>query len=156
MVLIFDWEHLSQHHEITQEQREIQAKVLLKLRQKLDAEGMQNKQIGYTTRFNAFFDDTNRPMGFMKFDSDGEGLSVEHTLNQLGSSLNEVVDWVNIMAYDVAPSQVNGGWNEENYESVFISFAKYLDKLKIVMGFEPGGQAAGGVWEGVKIDKTND
>ena len=30
---------------------------------------------------------------------------------------------------------------------------KYLSRDKIVMGFEPGGQAAGGVWEGMEVDK---
>jgi len=30
---------------------------------------------------------------------------------------------------------------------------QYLDKSQIVMGFEPGYQAAAGVWEGMKVDE---
>jgi len=51
-----------------------------KLRKALDAKGMTDKQIGWTTRFNAFTDDTNRPAGYLAFASDGEGIAIEAEL----------------------------------------------------------------------------
>jgi GH18 family chitinase len=151
----FDWEHIGQDSNIKQEQLETFAETLLQLRIALDAAGLQDKEIGYTTRFNAFWSSEDRPEGFAEFGSDGEGLIVEQYLQSKGSSLNKVVDWVNIMAYDVAPEQIaNNGWTVDTYALVFDSFSKYLNKDKIVMGFEPGGQAANGVWEGMETDKN--
>ena len=45
-------------------------------------------------------------------------------------------------------------WSMNVYKDVFDTFARHIDPSKIVMGFEPGGQAAGGVWEGMAIDKS--
>lgn len=151
----FDWEHLSQDASIRDEQLQTLANVLLKLRQALDQAGLSDKEIGYTTRFNAFWNNTNQPENHSAFASDGEGLEIENYLNQQGSSLNDVVDWVNIMMYDVPPSNLGSpnGFTLENYKVVFNAFEKYIDKDKIVMGFEPGGQAAGGQWEGLEVDK---
>ena len=51
--------------------------------------------MGWTTRWNAFYDDSNRPSGWKKFDSDGEGLLIEKgkeaqkwVLDQQGASEN--------------------------------------------------------------------
>ncbi len=151
----FDWEHLSQDQAITEQQLDTLAETLLKLRQALDKAGMQDKQIGYTTRFNAFMENA-KVYGFSHFASDGEGLAINNWLKAHNSSLNAVVDWVNIMAYDVGPNDMPNGqtWSMNVYKDVFNTFAQHIDKSKIVMGFEPGGQAAGGVWEGMAIDKS--
>jgi len=153
----FDWEHLSEDPQIKDEQRARIAKTMLALRTRLDEEGMQDKRIGYTTRFNAFWDEEhgNKPENYTWFASDGEGIKVEETLNELGSSLNAIVDWVHIMQYDVPPSDLNCPDKMElsTFVGVLEAFAKYVDKSKIVMGFEPGIQYAGGLWEGSDVDK---
>ena len=79
----FDWEHLSQDPLIKSQQRKTLAKTLHALRKAMDKAGMQNKTIGYTTRFNAFWDKEHRnvPDGYDHFASDGEGLTIEETLN---------------------------------------------------------------------------
>lgn len=157
----FDWEHLSQDANTgalspkRQEQLETLANVLKTLREKLDAEGMQDKLIGYTTRFNGFFE-SSKAHGFPSdFNSDGEGIVVEKWLEKNGSSLDKVVNWVNIMAYDVGPSYMpnNQTWTMDLYKDVLSSFTKYVNPSLVVLGFEPGGQAAGGEWEGSSIDK---
>ncbi|WP_442902171.1 glycosyl hydrolase family 18 protein [Francisella sp. 19S2-10] len=156
----FDWEHLSQlangkPNPNKDQQLATLAKTMKTLRERLDAEGMQDKQIGYTTRFNAFFE-SSKAHGFTgDFNSDGEGLAIEKWLEDHGSSLNNVVNWVNIMAYDVGPESMPNGetWTPEVFKDVLSSFAKYVNPNLVVLGFEPGGQAAGGKWEGMDIDK---
>jgi hypothetical protein len=155
----FDWEHINQlangqPNPNAKEEQAVLAETMLKLRQKLDAEGMQDKQIGYTTRFNAFMSDSKQ-YGFAGFNSDGEGLAIDNWLKAHGSSLNKVVNWVNIMAYDVGPSYMPNGqtWNMNVYKDVLNTFSSRIDPKLIVLGFEPGGQAAGGQWEGMETDK---
>ncbi|WP_407878140.1 glycosyl hydrolase family 18 protein, partial [Francisella sciaenopsi] len=156
----FDWEHLSQLangsvNPNKDQQLATLAKTLKTLREKLDAEGMTDKQIGYTTRFNAFFE-SSKAHGFANdFNSDGEGIAIEKWLEENGSSLDKVVNWVNIMAYDVGPNDMPNGqtWTTSVYEDVLSSFAKYVNPSLVVLGFEPGGQAAGGEWEGLTLDK---
>ena len=82
-------------------------------------------------------------------------MEIEETLNGMGSSLNQIVNWANIMMYDVPPADLNApdGFTLDNYEEVFDAFCKHVDKDKIIMGFEPGGQAAGGKWEGMEVDQ---
>ena len=60
--------------------------------------------------------------------------------------MNLIVNWVNIMMYDVMPSYLGAGagFTLDTYEKVFDTFKPHIDKDKIVMGFEPGTQAAGG------------
>jgi len=57
--------------------------------------------------------------------------------------------------YDIEPQFIGttNGPTMDTYLAVFASFELYLDKDKIVMGFEPGNQASGGVWEGMAMDK---
>ncbi|APC96610.1 glycoside hydrolase family 18 protein [Francisella frigiditurris] len=155
----FDWEHLHQladgsKNPNAQQQTAVLAEVLLKLRQALDKAGLQDKQIGYTTRFNAFMADSKQ-YGFPGFNSDGEGLAIDNWLKAHGSSLNNVVDFVNIMAYDVGPEYMPNGqtWNMNIYKNVLSTFGAHVDSSKVVLGFEPGGQAAGGQWEGMAVDK---
>ncbi|MBK2084703.1 glycosyl hydrolase family 18 protein [Francisella adeliensis] len=155
----FDWEHINQlangqPNPNAKEEQAVLAETMLKLRQKLDAAGMQDKEIGYTTRFNAFMTDSKK-YGFAGFKSDGEGIAIDNWLKANGSSLNKVVNWVNIMAYDVGPSYMPNGktWNMDVYKDVLDTFKARVNPELIVLGFEPGFQAAGGVWEGMDVSK---
>ena len=57
----FDWEHFSDNKTIRKDQLDNMATFLLALRNGLDKVGLNDKLIVYTTRFNAFFDDSSRP-----------------------------------------------------------------------------------------------
>lgn len=102
------------------------ANVLLTVRESLDAANMTDKKVGYTTRFNAFWNETTRPKGFKVFASDGEGQDIENELQRLANkSLSDVVDWINIMMYDTAPTDIGGkptGLALEQYLTVFDFF----------------------------------
>ncbi|QSH41408.1 glycosyl hydrolase family 18 protein [Lentisphaerota bacterium ZTH] len=152
----FDWEHLSSNADILDQQRAVLGKVLYKLRKSLDDNNMSDKLIGYTTRFNAFW--STAPDGVTSFESDGEGIAVNNAIKAYGSTLDQVVDWVNIMMYDVPPTDLGAAetFTLEQYKMVLEYFAKEgnVSKEKIVMGFEPGNQAAGGVWEGAEVDQS--
>lgn len=150
----FDWEHLSTHADIREQQRRVLGKIFPALRQALDAVGLSHKQIGYTTRFNAFWNDASRPAGVTAFISDGEGLDVIQAIADAGSTVADCLDWVNIMMYDVPPGDLGypGGFTLGAYTMVLGHFDLYVPGNLTVMGFEPGGQAAGGVWEGMAVD----
>lgn len=155
----FDWEHLSQlanggvnpdkHNQLN-----TLADTMKKLREELDKAGLADKSIGYTTRFNAFMENSTA-YGFKGFQSDGEGIAINNRLKAQGTSLNDIVDWVNIMAYDVSPSEMPNGktWNMPVYKDVISTFTDHVRPDLVVLGFEPGGQPAGGVWEGLEVDK---
>ena len=134
-----------------QQQASTLAQMMYKLRQKLNSNELQDKAIGWTTRFNPFINDENRPAGYIAFQTDGEGLIIEEELVKLGSSLKVTVDYVNIMFYDVVLSSIGakGALSLDDYKVVLDSFAKYLSKDQIVMGFAPGGEA---IWEGMTVD----
>lgn len=132
------------------------ANVLLKVRETLDAAKMTDMKVGYTTRFNAFWNEETRPTGFKVFPSDGEGIDIDAELKRQGKSMSDVVDWINIMMYDTPPTDIGGsptGLGLDQYKLVMDFFADFEHKDKVVMGFEPGFQAAGGVWEGFKVDE---
>jgi endo-chitodextinase len=151
----FDWEHLSNNKDIKAQQRAVLGKIFVQLRKALDDKDLSDKLIGYTTRFNAFWN--TPPEGIKSFPSDGEGLDVNATLTQLGSSFEKTVNWVNIMMYDVPPKDFGASDNKftlDNYKQVLHYFEKIVPKKLIVMSFEPGGQAAGGNWEGMDIDQS--
>ncbi len=151
----FDWEHLSADASIAAQQRRVLGKVLPALRQALDENGLSGKLLGYTTRMNAFWNNATRPQGVTAYDSDGEGIDVGAAMTEAGSSFNDCVDWVNIMMYDIPPGDMGypSGYTLGAYTMVLGFFQQYMNKNKVVMGFEPGGQAAGGVWEGMVVDK---
>ena len=48
----------------------------------MDKAGLKDKEIGYTTRFNAFTDNSNRPNGWSTFSSDGEGTVIANILSK--------------------------------------------------------------------------
>lgn len=76
------------------------------LRKALDNNGMHDKQIGWTTRFNAFYNAETRPAGYRQFPSEAEGIQLEEELMKQGTALKHIVSWVNIMFYDMLPSEV--------------------------------------------------
>lgn len=132
------------------------ASILKKLRTSLDASGHIDKMMVYTTRFNSFYDASTRPAGWKAYDSDGEGIAIDNELKKAGTSLSQVVDVTNIMMYDVPPADLGApnGFNANTYQTIFKFFESVLPKDQIVMGFEPGYQAAGGKWEGMAMDMT--
>lgn len=152
----FDWEHLSNfsHVEsVTQQQRHVLGKLIKKLRQELDANGMKQKHISYTTRWNCFWDtDEERNASHaLQFPSDGECLD---TFSEDGASSDDV-SWVNLMMYDAAPYTAFVGkayFTLDTYKTVLEASSRVLPPSKIIMGFEPGSQAGKAIWEGFDID----
>jgi len=147
----FDWEHLSTAPAaMVPQQRAIVGKAIAALRVAFNDNGLADKTISYTSRWNCFWQsqDASKYNAF-EFSSDGECLD---TLKQVSSS---GVDWINLMMYDAGPGTAfNGvqyfGFNE--YKAVLELGSTVIDKSKIVMGFEPGNQAVEGIWEGFDID----
>jgi len=41
---------------------------------------LADKDIGWTTRFNSFYNDDTRPAGYADFASDGEGIDIQDAL----------------------------------------------------------------------------
>lgn len=150
-----DWEHLSKDPSTSYQQRRVLGKVYPALRKALDDAGLTDKTLSYTTRFNSFWNDSDRPEGVTAFASDGEGIDIAGTMAEEGSSFQECVDWVNIMMYDVSPSDLGatGAFTLSTYQMVLGYFQEYVNLSGIVMGFEPGGQAGEGVWEGMDVDE---
>ena len=61
----------------------------------------------------------------------------------LGTTFSDTIDWYNIMFYDVANDKINNpdtsdGRKLAHFEIVYNNTEQYIDKDKIVMGFEPG------------------
>lgn len=56
------------------------AKLLHTTRHHLNNAGLNDKTIGYSTRYNAFWNDTNRPNGYVGYDNDGEVLRINSVL----------------------------------------------------------------------------
>jgi hypothetical protein len=70
--------------------------------------------------------------------------------------LDQVINFCNIMAYDVGPEYMpnNQTWTLHAYDDLLRTFVDAgVPLTTMVMGFEPGGQAAGGVWEGFEVDR---
>lgn len=63
--------------------------------------------------------------------------------------MGHLVDTVNIMAYDA-------GGLHFNFTTILENFVEIgnVPKEKLNMGFEPGAQYAGGIWEGLDVDKV--
>lgn len=148
----FDWEHLSTGTDsaTVQQQRAIVGKTVSALRQALNSNGLSDKTISYTTRWNCFWRSEDAAQyNALAFDSDGE------CLDTFSHTSTDDVDWVNLMMYDAAPGTAFKDaqyFGMEQYYAVLSAAEKVLPKSKIIMGFEPGHQAVGGVWEGFDID----
>jgi len=148
----FDWEHLSTSADasVNTQQRAVLGKFISALRSKLNANGMSDKHISYTTRWNCFWSSADaQQYGALTFASDGE------CLDTFSHASPSDVSWVNLMMYDAGPGTAFKGkryFDIATYQSVLQAGTKIIDKSKIVMGFEPGHQATDGIWEGFDID----
>jgi len=56
------------------------AKMIKLLRAGLDEAGMQDKTIGYTTRYNAAWDEDSSPDGWTNWNTDGEAMKINNVL----------------------------------------------------------------------------
>eukprot|EP00040_Diaphanoeca_grandis_P030022 m.176852 g.176852 ORF g.176852 m.176852 type:complete len:544 (+) comp31862_c0_seq1:70-1701(+) len=103
-------------------------------------------EISFTTRFNSFLDPADPFNYLMKgsprpnssFISDNEGA-------KLWPFIGSSIDAVNIMAYDASGLSLN-------FTQIILNAALKVPAKNIYIGFEPGNQAAGGIWEGSKLD----
>jgi len=109
-------------------------------------------EVSWTTRFNPWVPKYN-PYNYAlnnplpawaqnsTFESDNEGA-------KFYANVSDFVDTINIMAYDATGLKFN-------YTQIFDNFKRLgnVDLRKVNMGFEPGEQAASGVWEGLDKDK---
>jgi len=149
----FDWEHLSTNSDpsVVKQQRPVLGKLVSALRKALNTNGMIDKHISYTTRWNCFWRSENAHLyGALTFASDGECLD-----NFASMDSTDDVSWVNLMMYDAAPGTAfvdQQHFNMTAYQTVLERGAANIDKSKIIMGFEPGHQATNGIWEGFDID----
>merc|ERR1719313_111146 len=92
--------------------------------------------------------DSPKPNSSFTFETDNEGL-------KFWPQVQDIVDTVNIMAYDAGSS---AGPLKLNFTTILDNFAKYgkvhnISK-KVNMGFEPGEQSGAGVWEGEATDEA--
>jgi hypothetical protein len=116
----------------------------------LQANDVPKLEISWCTRFNAFVpkDDPfnyhmpGTPVPNTTYPTDNEGL-------QFWPQIADAVDTINIMAYDAGGLVFNFTQILENFVNI-----GNVSKSKINMGFEPGAQYAGGVWEGATVDKA--
>lgn len=147
-----DWEHLSTDKDasVVKQQRAVLGKTVKALRSAFKIEGLANRTISYTTRWNCFWtSDDAAQYNALSFASDGE------CLDTFAHASPDDVDWVNLMMYDAAPATAFKDvqyFGLEQYKNVLAAAEKVLPKSKIVMGFEPGHQAVKGIWEGFDID----
>jgi hypothetical protein len=115
------------------------------------ANAVPHLEISWTTRFNAFLPEDN-VWNYLYPDSDipTENYETDNEGQHLWAEAGKNIDTVNVMAYDAGGIKIN-------METVLKNFVAYSGDPsiahKINIGFEPGEQAAGGVWEGMDADK---
>jgi hypothetical protein len=123
----------------------------MKYMKELQQNGPPYFQISWTTRFNAFLNKSD-PFNYLApgspvpppFATDNEGLKI-------WPSSGNAIDSLNIMAYDGGSP---AGPLKFNFDQILRNFAAYGPPAwKQNMGFEPGEQNAGGVWEGITTDE---
>eukprot|EP01123_Difflugia_compressa_P000488 TRINITY_DN10568_c0_g1_i1.p1 TRINITY_DN10568_c0_g1~~TRINITY_DN10568_c0_g1_i1.p1 ORF type:complete len:446 (-),score=92.15 TRINITY_DN10568_c0_g1_i1:88-1425(-) len=117
----------------------------------LIANGPPYFEISYTTRFNAIINESN-PFNYLlptspippTFATRNEG-------KKIWDNAGNVIDNINIMAYDAGSP---AGALKFNFETILNNFQVFgpVPAQKLVIGFEPGDQYAGGVWEGLETD----
>jgi len=108
-------------------------------------------EISWTTRFNAFLNMSN-PFNYLAsnspipppFATDNEGTLI-------WPISGKAIDSVNVMVYDGgSPS----GALIFNFQNILMNFKSFGPKApQVNIGFEPGDQNAGGIWEGLEKDK---
>merc|ERR1711935_128066 len=123
-----------------------------------DDGGMEDKTIGFTTRYNSAWDDDTIPDGWTEWNTDGESIIIDNYIKKHndGKKFSDYVDYVNIMFYDQSPDDLDApqtGPELKNYKKVLEAFEKLFPKEKLIMGFVPGPQWNNGVWEGPETDK---
>jgi hypothetical protein len=123
--------------------------------QEVKANGAPKMEISWTTRFNAFLPpggvvSREGVWNYLEPDSDipDEVYATNYEGDNIYPQVGDLIDTVNIMAYDAATLKFN-------FAKIIDNFAYYgkVPLSKINMGFEPGEQAAGGVWEGKERDE---
>jgi hypothetical protein len=119
------------------------------------ANGAPHLEISWTTRFNAFLPpggvvSREGVWNYLEPDSDipDDTYATDYEGDNMWSAVGDLIDTVNVMAYDA-------GTLKFNFAKIIDNFAAYgpVPISKINMGFEPGEQAAGGVWEGMERDE---
>jgi len=125
----------------------------MKYMQEIKQNGVPKFEISWTTRFNAFLNKSN-PFNYLlpgspvppPFATDNEGVLIY-------PKSGDCFDSVNIMAYDGGSP---AGPLQFNFPTILNNFKVYgqVDPSKINMGFEPGNQYGGGVWEGMTTDQA--
>lgn len=107
-------------------------------------------EISWTTRFNAFLPQDD-PWNYLEPDSmrPNASFATDNEGKRLWPQVGQLVDTVNIMAYDAGGIKIDMEKVLQNFVS-FSGDSSIAGKLNI--GFEPGEQAAGGVWEGKEKD----
>jgi endo-chitodextinase len=152
-----DYEHLSATGMDRKERIKTMAHLLHYTRRALIGARLEWKTITYTCKYNAVYNDTNRPDGFKKFESDGELVEIARVLKEdFNEKLETNVQQLNIMFYDQPPADINApatGPTTDNYRQIMNAATDLFPVRGIHMGFEPGPQANGGVWEGAEVDK---
>jgi len=117
----------------------------------IDKNGLPKLVISWTTRFNAFLPEDNvwnyllpdSPVPSENFATDNEG-------TKFWNDVKDDVDKVNIMAYDAGS---DAGPLKLNFTQILLNFVDGgVPSEKINIGFEPGTQAASGIWEGLEYD----
>jgi len=111
------------------------------------ANGVPHLEISWSTRFNSFVP-AGSPFNYLKKGSKApnETFATDNEGKKLWPRIGSSVDTVNIMAYDASGLAFDYGQILQNFVDGGVP------KHKIVMGFEPGEQAANGVWEGMQVD----
>jgi hypothetical protein len=116
--------------------------------QEVEANPVPHLEISWTTRFNAWVPKDD-PFNYLAngsakpnatFETDNEG-------SRFYPAVAELVDTINVMAYDAGGILFDYPTLLDNFRSV-----GKVDLRKLNMGFEPGEQAASGVWEGLEKD----
>lgn len=152
-----DFEHLSVDDDDGKLRKNF-AHLLKKLREGLDKEGLKEKTIGYTARYNAAWDDDTSPDGWTNWNTDGEALTINKELKEKydGATLASLVDYAQIMFYDQSPDDLDApsGLKLKNFKTILDAWGKLFPKEKIIMGFEPGPQFNNGQWEGADVDHS--
>jgi len=108
-------------------------------------------EISYTTRFNAFINESD-PFNYLTPDSPiPPPFATRNEGTKIWSGISSSVDNVNVMAYDGGSP---AGALKFNFPTILNNFKTYgpVPPAKISIGYEPGDQYAGGVWEGLQTD----
>ncbi|MDP6772324.1 MAG: hypothetical protein QF704_16580, partial [Anaerolineales bacterium] len=174
----FDWEHIS---EVTAEIRKLRlqglAEIIVKLRKALDLAGLSCKTVSYTPRYNAFFPFNgsttiqSQPKIIVPHNTNAEGLDLVKYIDASQFKTNpkkaaqDIISYCGLMMYDISAQDAFNAAHNPSISNAF-SMQHYIDtlqswvspglfkKTQVVMGFEPGPNAATGVWGGIPLSKS--